>query len=1220
MAHSTVTYVEPNLMVGYSKDKNGNDTSWHINDDFVRAPRLEDYCIALNIEVEVSSRDNKTSQEQANKDVIILQWNNNGKDNVNFLAGTKVGGYDIDNNGVRHARIAGGQPNLTTYYADLYVGDLIDFGTTEMIGIKSVNIEYAKSCVPVITVQFTDVRGISLFQPTELSRINSYDGIKGLNKDNVAQSFFQCFFKMPLPKFTFYVKGYYGNPVAYIMMCDKFDTNFNSESGDFDVTARFIGYSYSFLTDVSFDAIYAAPYSDYEGKRYWEENIKNGRFFLWDKLKTEKKPMPTLFEIQENFRTILEESDKEMLPTTITKEEMTHADEIKSLEEIKVKYQDWYGNLYNELVKKYGKRYVFDFKENNSDADWYRILILTNNDTSQEENLSNEYTQFSDTFKKSNDDLYAAIEEFNRNKNSYKKLDNISKDFTKYTRQLVFNNCYVNRNSRKIEFNGFNREYKGNKTQIVNRLFHANVSEDSDANKEWVNKYGNTIKEYTLSTIYNDGVNQYVYAYFIDVDYRDIKRRINVLNKDASKKPLEKEREIKRKEHNRNMLSKMNWYPSIENFTKIMMAHLETLMMMMYKVSDACSNRTAKELGVSIGSNGNACDVNVNSKTVPPFPRLTREEIGEDGITRVVDAWVGNFSNTKGFEEVEIVNGLFNAVDDLQSKNERSKSPNGGNADEEENAKSIVKHPLTSYDFFLDDDPYGVYSDVDNNPNAFAGKVAIRMFNIIGLNYLKKEYPSNFSNESDFIKQLGTIEAENFYENHRLSSKLIKLLGTKNDSGTITPKAILDCVTKGVGVGDDTLPWISENNSDNLFNNKMDLIKYITSYSTNTKTRIYPIQNLDFKKLETTLAYFNKGSNSVELNNNDIIVDWIDGNANADALISDSTNDSCYGSMYIADNYKRIADMLASSNSSPNNSYKEMYNLILDNSVFKKDKYKDLILSNGVFRPKKGIKFKTYYIYNFDKNTEHLFYGKEKYTFDESKMPSYLSEVENNSISSWFFTECRGFNKTDNGYAITNERSLYQQRDELQKANTDAWKYASAIDRQMAFFLMGLESINYTKLVKSLNTTKTFVYMPKLAALQIGAALSSLDDITKNVTKNILTEKIPLPKTFESVINYLNNISNTTRIAYVKYFKKWVDENNANIISTLFNETSNHASETHVGNNVRILYKEDSLFSTNLADSLMKCICLTKGNTYHFKRNGYPTVKTSVATKYLDSF
>ena len=300
-AHSTVTYVEPNIIY----------QDWQVKDGHERVPRLEDYCIAMNIEVEISSRDSQGSIKDGDKEVLIMQWNNGKGEKVSFMGGTRIGGYDykgID----RSARIKGTSQNLTTYYADMYVGDLIHYGTTEMLGIKSVNVEYAKSCVPVITVQFTDVRGLSLFQPTELSRDNTYNGIKGLNKDNVAQSFFQCFFKMPLPKFTIYIKGFYGNPVAYVCMCDKFDTNFNSDTGDFDVTARFIGYSYSFMTDVSFDALLAAPYSDFFGKKYWEDNKNNGRFFLWDKLKTHKMPMPTLYEVHSDFKKLIKTSDEEM--------------------------------------------------------------------------------------------------------------------------------------------------------------------------------------------------------------------------------------------------------------------------------------------------------------------------------------------------------------------------------------------------------------------------------------------------------------------------------------------------------------------------------------------------------------------------------------------------------------------------------------------------------------------------------------------------------------------------------------------------------------------------------------------------------------------------------------------------------------------------------------------------------------------------------------------
>ena len=77
-------------------------------------------------------------------------------------------------------------------------------------------------------------------------------------------------------------------------MCDKFDTKFNSNTGDFDITTRFIGYSYSFLTDISIDALLAAPYSDYGGKNgnyneYWDKMVKNGEFTIWNKEKTNKE-------------------------------------------------------------------------------------------------------------------------------------------------------------------------------------------------------------------------------------------------------------------------------------------------------------------------------------------------------------------------------------------------------------------------------------------------------------------------------------------------------------------------------------------------------------------------------------------------------------------------------------------------------------------------------------------------------------------------------------------------------------------------------------------------------------------------------------------------------------------------------------------------------------------------------------------------------------------
>lgn len=1210
-AHSTVKYVEPNAEI-ISGD-------WKFKDDFDRAPRLEDYCIAMNIEVEISSRDS-ISQNNSKKDVIIMQWDNsdvNNKESISFLGGTKIGGYDISGLD-RKARISGAQQNLTTYYADMYVGDLIDYGTTEMIGIKSVDIQYEKSCVPIITIQFTDVRGLSLFQPTELSRNNSYEGIKGLNKDNIAQSFFQCFFKMPYPKFTIYLKGFYGEPVSYVVSCDKFDTNFNSETGDFDVTVRFIGYSYSFLTDVSFDALMISPYCEYEGKEYWDENVRNNNFFIYDRLGN-KVPMPTLMEVYNSFKNLMLTSNKDMEQTAIEGEEQTHADEIRKLDDIRNKYDLWYTKLFNILRQKYGKRYVYDFKEKVSDnPNWKKIIILANSKSIDSPNLGNEYLQFPDDFKQDNDALYALVEDYNNSSSGFKKLENVSKDFTQYTKIKLFKECYVNKNTRKIEFGGFSREYKDNKTQIVNRLFHEEGVEG---------------KDYTLSTIYGDGDDQYIYAYVIEVDYTEVKRRSNILSRDASKSKEDRDKEAKRKEYNRIMMEKMNWFPSVENFTRIMMAHLETFMAMMYKVAESCGTRTPEELGVTIGEEGIVCDVNGKSKYVPPFPRVTKNEVGDDGITKTVDAWVGEWKNGRGFVEVELINGMFNAIDLVQDSmkdiNERLAAQA---ASESEGLVKVVKHPLTSYDFFLTTNPYGNYNDVSNDENAFAGKVAIRMFDVLRLSNFYKEFDNKFSTNGDFIKKLGALDAENFFDKNKITNrKLLQLLGIGADSGTITPTAIINCVKSGLGIGgNNNLPWMESNNDDNLFGMDMSLSKYATSYNTKANkdkstTRIYPIQNMSFDKMNETLKYFNKGANSVQYNNNDIAVNWINGDSHAFSLIN-SKNRSGFGNLYISDDFKGIANMIENANTEPNNSYKEIYDLLRDRITFNGDKFKDMIYANGVFVPKKNIEtIKDKYIeYPIAKDGYyHLFYGKpeEFYAYDKEQISNYTNDVENESITSWFLSECRGVTKDRNGYKLSSMKSLFEQDDLTSLIQDVTWGYANE-EKLYGFFLMSLETIDYTSVSKVLNSKNTFALVPKLAVLQIGAAMSALktlsDDV--NINKEEWGKMLPIPRTFENITEYINKTSQLTKIAYIKYFKDWVNKNKAEISKNLINKKLNNACTFTKGNNIRALFREDSDFTSFLTNELMRCVCVAKGSVNHFDNNEVLKVDESIALGYLEGF
>ena len=518
--NSNVSYVEPNYAA--------ND--WKVEDDYERSPRLEDMCVMFNIEVEVFGRDNIINGETTQKDVIILSCRLNGSSSastVNFLGGTKINCNDKDSSYMRY---------VTTNYADMYVGDLVNYGTTEMIGVKSVDIEYQKSCVPIITIQFTDVRGMSLFQPTELGRSDIYDGIRGLNIDNVAQTFFQCFFKLPSPKYTIYMKGFYGKPVCYEVMCDKFDTKFNSSTGDFDITARFIGYNYSFLTDVSMDALIAAPYSDYLGNQYWKDEIASGRFTLKGKDGVSEVPMPTLIEIRNNVAIALKKAPPTDSP--LDAEDKYHTEEIEKLNTLKTMFQSWYASLYNALSEKYTENFCYLFKRSGNIDNFYRILILTNDPLNESGyTLHNIYENLGSDFKKLNNDLFSAIENYNSDTDRpHATLTNVSNDFSDYKVEPLFNKMYMD-NQGKVVFNGFDKNCKLGYSSVTNKVFYGVDYRNEDNMIEKRQQH----KDFILDKIYNDGVNQYINCYCIEVPYDSLQSRISALQSEANQDPKDKE-------------------------------------------------------------------------------------------------------------------------------------------------------------------------------------------------------------------------------------------------------------------------------------------------------------------------------------------------------------------------------------------------------------------------------------------------------------------------------------------------------------------------------------------------------------------------------------------------------------------------------------------------------------------------------------------------------
>ena len=430
--HSSVCYVEPNLVF----DREITNTSEF---NYGKIINPEDYCIFLSLTVEMSKRNHELKSNFLT--LTYTSEGNSGSTNINFMGGSMVEGRY---NGEKENTA---RPYLTTRYADMYVTDLEDYGTPEMLGIKSVNIEYESATIPIITIKFTDVRGMSLFTPTELSRTNTT-----ISKKNVEESFFQCFFNFPYPKFYVTVKGFYGKPVTYEVTCDKFNTDFNAESGNFDVTVRFIGYKYSFLTDVSLEAVMAAPYTDYLGKKYWQEQVNNGHFSITD-IYGNKASMPTLYDIKNKIEEILQGGDPTISDTTISHEEDTHEEEKRVLEDIKKIYDKWYAILEQDLIRKYGKNYCYPFKADMSDSGsvYTRIVVLLNKNK-EGDTLASDAIQFSEYLKKITNDLNSAINAYNEKYKSFSKLNNVSNDFSQYVRCKLFYPAYVDKNTKEIKF------------------------------------------------------------------------------------------------------------------------------------------------------------------------------------------------------------------------------------------------------------------------------------------------------------------------------------------------------------------------------------------------------------------------------------------------------------------------------------------------------------------------------------------------------------------------------------------------------------------------------------------------------------------------------------------------------------------------------------------------------------------------------------------------
>jgi hypothetical protein len=157
---------------------------------------------------------------------------------------------DGDDKGTTLTQIAIGKVNflkpndqdyLTTNWTKLQ-SDVSDPNVIngELLGLKSVTYKINTSFIPTITITLEDSKGRALME----------------SGDN---SIYAAFLTLPYPVFYLTLKGYYGKAIRYPIILQKFNSSFNSNSGNFEITLNFIAYQFNVLTDITMGSLLATP-------------------------------------------------------------------------------------------------------------------------------------------------------------------------------------------------------------------------------------------------------------------------------------------------------------------------------------------------------------------------------------------------------------------------------------------------------------------------------------------------------------------------------------------------------------------------------------------------------------------------------------------------------------------------------------------------------------------------------------------------------------------------------------------------------------------------------------------------------------------------------------------------------------------------------------------------------------------------------------------------
>jgi len=746
-----IIFVEPNDVY----DKNADNAQKGLS----LTPRYEDFCISFNLIIEAFSRfkssgtsvdKNGNKSEDGNVRKYVIEWGMTKEemkkrrtsvlqgDRGDGVLNAEDGSFDYSNSNYNY---------LTTYYTDITFDSYKKKTQIEGLGVESVQISYESWYTPTVTIKFVDVRGSALFGREEAIHID---------EQLTAENIFGAFFTMPYPLFRLQVKGFLGKPVTYQLTCSNFKGEFNTQTGNFEAVATFIGYSWSLLTDIPFTYLVSAPNATYVGMDYWERHKNTSEWGLWDD--GEKTiPPPKLDELF----TWIEQADKRIstMVKTLTESQSTSVQTLETeegvLNEIKIHLKGFMDSLVSCVDSKYMGVFFDD------ETKTQQMLFFSNSES---------VTIKEETIKKY-EDLYKAIEKYaisySENGLTITKAPNGWKECPKTITFLDKFNVVSNTNgvTESIDVKELpSLTSDGLKNIVFN-----------DKNGKLTHKASEELYKAITGSYKNNNIRKYVYL----VDFSNItdivNGRISVMTKEKEKFAKEINEKI-----NYQIKSIVGFKPFIGNVFKIIFCHLETFCHIMFEAAQEIydqterGERTPSYLGININ---NTDVINNVNKNVTPWPALydngyKTQECGYTSEIENVYGWVGDLNHN--FVEEKVVytfqEGIQNIVDKAQVKTTI--------------INKIDYFPLIPSDLIYGS-PFAMTSI--GNVSDLAGFLALRFAAICGV-LVPRDYLKN-----NAIEMLGRLDCYNFYS----TSKGIGMFKTLFTDKTVEDfKGIVFCDEK----------------------------------------------------------------------------------------------------------------------------------------------------------------------------------------------------------------------------------------------------------------------------------------------------------------------------------------------------------------------------------------------------------------------------------------